>query len=118
MNKYFLSALVALFAVSLGGNAYLWNERDDALSDLATVTAERNQAKGAAETCSRSVESLETAAQEAAATAAPLIVIAKKEETARQTKAQVILATPPSKPGDDYTSAKERAIKWLEGWTE
>ena len=102
-----LTTAEAAIVTAQGETKTAEGERDKALG-------ERDAALLAAETCSKSVAALKSAADEREAAAAPARKeAATKMHNARQ-KANAELAKPPSVPGDDAASAKDRAWKWLE----
>lgn len=81
--------------------------------DKAVVSVEKTvQATGAAVACSAGVDSLEKKADERHATAAPKIAEAKQVAEAANTKADAILATPATEPGNDCKSASDRVDTW------
>lgn len=76
---------------------------------------ERAAALDAAEACSRSVEALKQAADEREAENAHARQQAAGKAHQHRQKANEIMATPASVPGDDAASAQDRIWKWLEG---
>ena len=101
--------------ISLGANAGLgWSylgQRDKAT--VAVVKTE--QATGAAVACSQGVDKLETQAAKRKAEAAPKIAAAQKLADAGDKRADEILATPATVPGDDCRSAQARVDTWWQG---
>lgn len=75
---------------------------------------ERAAALDAAEACSRSVEALKQAADEREAENAHARQQAAGKAHQHRQKANEILSTPASVPGDDAASAQDRIWKWLE----
>lgn len=75
---------------------------------------ERAAALDAAEACSRSVEALKQAADEREAENAHARQQAAGKAHQHRQKANEIMATPASVPGDDAASAQDRIWKWLE----
>lgn len=121
------AAVVALALLAWGARGYvqasaLRKELSDAQVALSQVTADRDKARSeraaaldAAEACSRSVDALKAAADKREAENLPARQQAADKARAHQHKASTILATPPSVPGDDAASARDRIWKWLEG---
>lgn len=115
IKNYIIAGLVGVLLLSLAGSAWLFNSRDEVKTELATAQSDLRQSRAAGEACNRSIEKLETVAKEKADAAKPGIDKAKAGVVEGQKKAQVIMSTAPSKPGDDYASAVDRATNWLKG---
>lgn len=107
-----MNPLGIVLAISLAANmalgwAYLGQR------DAAVVAVERtSQATGAAVACSSGVDKLEKQAETRHAAAAPKIAAAKVAAVTAAKKADVILATPATAPGDDCKSATDRVDAW------
>lgn len=117
-EKVFTLALVAvssLLLLSATGNYWLFKDRDEVRSELATANAALKTARDAGALCSASVERLGLEAKEAATRNEGLIEAAKKTNGAQQVKAIQILATPATRPGNDCGSATDRGLNWLKG---
>lgn len=114
MNPLIVGLAISL-AISLAGNAALgWSYLGQL--DKAVVAVERTeQATGAAVACSAGVDNLETQAETRRLAAAPQILAAKQTAAAASKKADIILATPASTPGNDCKSAADRIDTW---WTD
>lgn len=115
IKNYIIAGLAGVLLLSIAGNTLLFRSRDKMKTALGQYEVSLKQARDAGESCTRSVEALEEAAKKKADAAKPGIDKAKGAVVEGQKKAQVILSTPPSKPGDDYASAVDRAINWLKG---
>lgn len=112
-KDYVIGGLAVALALSGVGNWWLFNERDEGIAALAEVQGALTTANDAAKTCDESVRALQEAATQAQADAKPKIEAAASKNTTHTRKAQVILATPASKPDDVCRSAQDRAIQWL-----
>lgn len=82
---------------------------------VGTLTAERDDARGAASICSDATDDLRALADQRAAAAAPVQAQAQQAAQQRQVVAQQILATPAAVAGDDCRSAQARVDAWLQG---
>lgn len=81
--------------------------------DKAVVAVERTeQATGVAVACSAGVDSLQTQAETRRLAAVPQILAAKQTAVAANKRADTILATPASTPGNDCKSAADRVDAW------
>lgn len=101
--------------ISLAGNVALGWAWLDTRDDFATATVQRDQARGDASACSDATEALREQADKRAAAGKTATAAARAVAAGKQGRAQVILTTPPSVPGDDYASARRRADDWLLG---
>ncbi len=107
-----LIALVVSLILSLAGNAFL-GRAYLGQRDKAVVAVEKtDQATGAAVACSAGVDDLQTKAETRRLAAAPKVEAAKQAAVAGNKKADVILATPASTPGNDCKSATDRVDAW------
>lgn len=111
-------ALAIALGISVLGNAYLGNSYLDVRDERATAQGERDQARSAATTCSEATERMESRAAARAASAVLAIADARKSALARQGRAQHILSTPATVPGNDCKSADDRARRWITGRTQ
>ena len=105
--------LIAALVISIVGNLWLGSQWLSARDTLATRTEQHTTAMLTAQACSDGVQDLRTVAEQRAREADAAIAQANKQATARQQKAQIILSTPASVPGDDCASASQRAHDWL-----
>lgn len=112
MNPLIIGLLISL-TLSLAGNAWLGKaylgKRDTAVQASTNLT----HATGAALSCSASVENLDKQAVQRAADAAPKRVAAAATAAKGNAKADVILSTAATAPGDDCKSATARANSWF-----
>lgn len=110
-----MQVLALLLALSVAGNGALGyvylGERD------ARVAADqaRSMAVDAATSCTASITTLQDEADARAMRAIPALAAAQARALSAQQRAQQILSTPASVPGDDCQSARERAALWLQG---
>jgi hypothetical protein len=110
MNPLAIVLAISLAANALLGYAYLGKR------DTAVVATERTeQATGAAQACSKGVDSLQKQASKRHADSAPRIEQAKQDADAGNQQADTILSTPAAVPGDDCRSAQARVATW---WNE
>lgn len=106
-------AALALFSLSIVVNAVQFTLLGKANKRATQAESATQVASDAASACTLSVELLKKNADAAALVAQVKIDAAKKTELRRSAKAQTILATPPSVPGNDCKSALDRASTWL-----
>lgn len=108
-----MNPLVIILCLSLLGNALLakvWlGERDDRIE----AGSQRDQARSAASVCSDATKALQEQAQQAKVENAAAVARAAASATARAKAAQVQLATPATRPGDDCGSARDRIDAWI-----
>lgn len=107
--------LLLALALSAAGN---WWQHNQWLDQHDETLQARNTAKAngeAAKLCSDGTARLQSEARRLELEGKALRDAARKAATERQTRAQQILSTPPSDPGDDCKSAQTRATRWLEG---
>lgn len=108
MNPIALVLAVSLIA-NLGiGYAYL-GQRDQ----TTAATKDRDSARGAAQSCSDSVDALQIRAADRAVKAKKDIAAAAARARSADERADLVLATPASTPGDACKSADTRATQWL-----
>lgn len=107
-----MNPLMVALAISIAGNCFLgWAYLGQ--RDTAVVAVERTeQATGAAVACSAGVDELQTKAETRRLEAAPKVEAAKQAAVAGNKKADVILTTPATTPGDDCKSAADRIDTW------
>lgn len=110
-----VAALGGLLACSLAGNAYLARSILEVRDERTQAIGERDQARSAADTCSEATEALRTAADKRAKDAQLQLAAARKATLDAQGRAQHILSTPPTVPGDDCRSASDRVRNWIKG---
>lgn len=109
-------AIVSIaLALSLAGNAGLGWLYLDKRDELATTEADLSHAEGEAKSCSDSVAKLGQLSITRAADAAVARALAAASAATGYQKADEILSTGPSTPGDDCKSAKDRKASWLKG---
>lgn len=110
-----LIALAIALALSVAGNAaiaWAWLGTRD---ELASQKVQRQAAESAAEACSKGVEALQARAAAATKAAAVARAAAAASAAAGAARADQILASPPSTPGDDCKSAADQVDQWLQG---
>lgn len=112
---YALVAVSGLLLLSLVGNYWLFKDRDVVKAGLAASQGALQTAQDAGRLCGKAVEKLVSEAEAAKKLNAPLIAAAKKKNADQQAKANTILATPATRPGDDCGSARDRGLNWLKG---
>lgn len=100
-------------AASLAANAglsWLWL---DARDERAVAQEQRDQARHAASECSDATEALRELADKRAVEAKAAISKAKAQADAAARRADRLLSTPATRPGDDCGSARDRVDAWL-----
>ena len=106
--------LIIALAVSVAGNAglgYLYlGQRDSTVTTEVTM----NQAKGAAETCSKSVDDLKIKSDDRLKAATVARKSAAASAAAGDARADEILSTPATST-DDCKAAQDRTSAWLKG---
>lgn len=109
-------AIVSIaLAISLAVNSgmgYLYLDKRD---ELATAEADISHAEGEAKSCSDSVAKLGQLSITRAADAAVARAMAAASAATGYEKADEILSTGATVPGDDCKSAKDRKANWLKG---
>lgn len=115
VKGYLIGGIAIAFTISLAGNAWLYDQVQDANAAAAQATQRETDARTAADICSASVDRLQEVADARAAAAAPVIAAAKDAEVQAGASAQVVMMTPPSTPDNDCKSATDMAEKWLKG---
>jgi hypothetical protein len=114
-----MNATAIVLAISLMVNAALgWAYLGQ--RDKTVVAVEKTgQAAGAAVACSTGVDTLAKQANTRHAEAAPKIEEAKRGAAVASMKADAILSTPATMPGDDCKSANDRVDAWwADRWTK
>lgn len=104
--------LLALLA-SLAGNLALGNAWLSARDRASQAAGQRDDARADASACSDATEALRELADKRAAQAKVALAKAQAQAKPHQVRADEILATPASVPGDDCRSAIERGRAWL-----
>lgn len=114
MNPILLGLAIAL-AVSVAGNTALGWAWLSARDQAAALEVERDQAQGAANTCSKGVADMQTRAAASARAGAATRAAAAASAAAGDRRADEILASAPSAPADDCKSAQDQVDLWLKG---
>ena len=100
-----IAVLIAL-GLSLAGNAFLWNSRDNAIEKAAEHKSAFERAAQAAKECSDGVTAIQEKAAERVKAAMTAIAAAQKRADKSEAKAQTILGTQPAVPSDACKSAE------------
>lgn len=108
-----MNPFAIVLAISLLANAGMTYVYLGARDDVTAAEKDRDQAKGAAQTCSDSVDQLQLLARDNAAKSRKAIAAAAARATTADQRADEELATPATVPGNDCRSAQDRAGKWL-----
>lgn len=107
-----IAGLAFSLVISLAGNAFL-GQAYLGQRDKAVISVEKTaQVTGAAVACSAGVDSLQTTAENRRLAAVPQILAAKQNAAAANKRADTILATPATTPGNDCKSAADRVDAW------
>lgn len=115
-NKPLLYLIIALLigVIGLGvSTAILYTDLQSTKKKLQESEAAVASQKTQTQTCNDSVAKLEQDAIDNAAANATAVKQAKKDADARVARAQRILKTPASTPGNDCKSAQDRVQSWL-----
>ncbi|RYF32070.1 MAG: hypothetical protein EOO23_00325 [Comamonadaceae bacterium] len=115
MNPILIALAISVAANGVLGLAYL-GQRDDiteARTALRDMQGQRDGARQAASECNDSVEALRELADRRDRDAAPVRAAAANKAQDRNQRADIILFTPASVPGDVCTSAQTRVDDWL-----
>lgn len=110
MNPVLIALLISLASNAALGWAWL-----GARDDVTALTGQRDEARADASACSDATEALREQADKRAAEAKKATAAARTAAADKQSRAQAILSTPPSVPGNDCASARDRADDWLHG---
>jgi multidrug resistance efflux pump len=110
MKAALIALVISIAANILFGLGYL-DQRDA----LTRARADLKTASEAATSCSENTERLETLAASRKRDADKARAEARAAARAGDQRADVILATPATVPGDDCQSASDRASAWLAG---
>lgn len=94
-----------LLALSVGANALLFKARDRALARVATVAAERDQARSAGQACSDATRRLRDEASERAREVARAALAAREAARLADARSDATLTSRPSVAGDACASA-------------
>lgn len=114
MNPAVTAAIVVLI-ISIGANVMLGLGYKGAREEISRSEVKLQQAKDAAELCSKEVEKLGVLAAQRKAEADKARAAAKASAKARDQRADSILSQPAKFPGEDCKSAQARASEWLSG---
>lgn len=110
-----MNPLLLVLAISLAANGALGWVYLGARDDVVAAKKDADAAKGAAETCSSAVDQLQIKAAANAKKFAKDLKAAQSKADTGDKKADEILATPATVPGDDCKSAQDRVDTWLAG---
>lgn len=99
--------LFVLLSISVAGNWTLFKMRDAALKHIGAVTAERDQAIGAAQQCSEGTKQLQKAAAERDKKLRAAVAAADEKAKVAALAAQATLQLQPAHPTDLCLSAVE-----------
>lgn len=102
---YVVLGLGAALALSMAGNAFLWNSRDAALKQAASMEASRNQWLGSATLCSAETDRLVAVGEKRAIEVQAQIAKANALAKWWEGKAWETMQTPPAVPGDACASS-------------
>lgn len=105
--------VLVVLAISLAGNAWQAKTYLGVRDERTVAIGERDQARSAATACSDATEALRELVDRRQAENKVAIAQAAAAGERRGRKAAEILATPPSRPGDDCGSANDRFNRWL-----
>lgn len=108
-----IQILGLLLALSVAGNAWLGSTYLGARDERTEAIGQRDQARSAATMCSDATEALQEQATRRQVEGQAAIAAARKAALGHEGRAQQILATPASTPGNDCKSADDRARSWL-----
>jgi uncharacterized membrane protein YhiD involved in acid resistance len=114
MNPVVVAAIVVL-VISVFSNVALGLGYRSAREEMAKTEIRLQQAKDAAELCSKAVERLMTLAVQRKAEADKERAEAKAAAKLKDQKADTIMSQPAKYPGEDCKSAQARASEWLAG---
>jgi regulator of protease activity HflC (stomatin/prohibitin superfamily) len=110
-----LIALVISLALSVTANGLLGWQWLGTRDDLAKSVEQHRQTKAIANECSENTDRLASEAYKQGQRAEADRAKAKAAADAKRKKADQILLTPPTVPGNDCKSAMDRAAGWLKG---
>ena len=110
-----MNPLLWVLAISLAANVGLGWVYLDARDDVVAAQKDTQAAKDAADTCSTAVDQLQIKAAANAKKFAKDLKAAQARADTGDKKADEILATPATVPGDDCKSAQDRVDTWLKG---
>ena len=103
---------VALLLASSSVTTWRWLGGRDEVARLEVLHASAVETAGR---CSKSVENLQRTAADRAKAARPVIAKAAAAAVVADQRADQILASAPSTPGDDCKSAQDQVYTWLQG---
>ncbi len=95
-SLYVMAALGIALLASLAGNKLLWDARDAAKAETATVQASYLQAQAAGKACSDSIVTLQVAAQKRQAAAKAALAAAGTRAASAEARASQTLQTAPT----------------------
>ena len=113
IKDYVIGGLAIALGLSLWGNTHLSAKVDEANVQIGVSQGDAQTAKEVAKSCSMSVTRLEEEQRAREEKAEPEKVASVATDKKQQARAQVILAKPPTVPGNDCQSAKDRMAGWL-----
>jgi hypothetical protein len=112
MNPLVVSLAVSL-AVSAAGNVWLGKAYLGKRDTAVVATTNLEHASVDVQACNSSVDNLGVQSDKRAAAAAPARAAATASAGKSNAKADAILSTPATQPGDDCKSATARANNWF-----
>ena len=118
IKDYALIGLALALGLSLWGNKVQLNQVQAARVDVAVAKVGEQNNLITANMCSDGVAKLKAAQDARAKAAKPAIEASKAAAKTGEAKAQTILATAPSTPGDACKSAEDLARAWVTGRTK
>ena len=108
-----MSPVAVVLALSLLANTSLVYVYMGARDELAVAETDRDAARAAATACSDATEDLMALSAKRAQQSQPAIAAAAARATTADKRADEVLATPATVPGNDCQSADDRVGKWL-----
>jgi hypothetical protein len=106
-------AFLIVLAASVLANLWLYREWRGEHDKLTVAETKLGEANAATKACNDSIAGLEEAARERGRDAEKARAQAQNDRDAAEKRAQRILSKPPSTPGNDCKSARDRAVDWL-----
>jgi len=107
-----IAALLLVSVLANAGLSWAWMSAHD---EAIAARKDRDSARGAATACSDATEALQELADSRKVDADKARLAAKTSAKSRDQKADQIMSTPATTPGDDCRSASDRASAWLAG---
>lgn len=108
-----VAASAAVFATLAGVVAFQRSQIDKKNAEIVALQLSLKQSQDAAQICSDSVADLRKQSDEREKKGLDAIEAAKANALKAKSKADKILSTPPSVPGNDCQSASDRVNEWL-----